>query len=121
MTIRMLAKEEWQPYCDRLSKGLVGKRAHVEVGGLAFGDQVAAKWLPLLGITYDPKGDLLEIAMEGVDHLIRRPQSIAVDDALDGLKSMEIVDSERRRQVVKLMEPLLLPPSELHKVQEQRR
>jgi len=121
MTTRILAKEDWQAYCDRISKSLIAKRAHIEVGGLAFGDQAAAKWLPLLGITYDSKGDLLEIAMEGIDHIIHSPQSISVDDDLDGLKSMEIVDSDRRRQVVRLMEPLLLPPSELHRVQDNRR
>jgi hypothetical protein len=36
--------------------------------GLALGDQIAANWLPLLGITYEPKDDLLEIALEGLDH-----------------------------------------------------
>lgn len=120
MTIRILAKEDWQSYCDQLSKGLTGKRAYVEVGGLPLGDQVATKWLPLLGITYDPKGDLLEIAMEGIDHIIHRPQGITVDDGPDGLKSMEIVDSDRRRQVVRLMEPLLLPPSESHGASDKR-
>ena len=110
MASRALPKEQWQTYCDRISKGLAGQRAHIEVAGLAFGDQVAAKWLPLFGITYDAKNDLLEIAMEGFDHLIHKPREIAVDDGPSGLGSMEIVDSDRRRQIVKLMEPLLLPP-----------
>ena len=111
MASRALAKAEWKSYCDRISKSVAGKRAHVEVAGLTLGDQVAAKWLPLFGITYDPKDDLLEIAMEGLDHLIRTPQSISIDDGLDGLRSMEIVDPDGRRQIVKLMEPLLLPPA----------
>ena len=65
MASRTLSKPEWESYCDRISKGLVGKRAQIEVTSLALGDQIAAKWLPLLGITYDPKDDLLEIALEG--------------------------------------------------------
>jgi nucleotide-binding universal stress UspA family protein len=109
MASRELPKEQWQTYCDRISKGLAGQRAHIEVGGLGLGDQVAAKWLPLFGITYDAKDDLLEIAMEGLDHLIHRPREIAVDDGPSGLGSMAIVDPDRRRQIVKLMEPLLLP------------
>ncbi|HZS64126.1 MAG TPA: DUF5335 domain-containing protein [Xanthobacteraceae bacterium] len=121
MTVRSLAKEKWQSYCDQISKGLVGKHAYIEVGELTFGDQVVAKWLPLLGITYESKDDLLEIALEGVDHLIRRPASISVDDGPDGLKSMEIVDSDRRRQIVRLAEPLLLPPSGFHTAQDERR
>ena len=79
-------------------------------GGARTRHQVAAKWLPLFGITYDAKDDLLKIAMEGLDHLIHKPREIAVVDGPSGLGSMEIVDSDRRRQIVKLMEPLLLPP-----------
>ena len=61
-------------------------------------------------ITYDPKDDLLEIALEGFDHLINKPQSISIDDGPQGLASMEIVDKDARRQIVKLMEPLMLTP-----------
>jgi len=106
---RALVKPEWQSYCDRVSKGLAGERAQIEVTGLTLGDQIAAKWLPLIGITYDPKDDLLEIALEGLDHLIHKPREILVDDGPEGLKSMEIVDSDQNRQIVKLMEPLMLP------------
>ena len=106
---RGLVKPEWQFYCDRISKGLAGKRAQIEVTGLTLGDQIAAKWLPLIGITYDPKDDLLEIALEGLDHLIHKPREISVDDGPEGLKSMEIVDSDQNRQIVNLMEPLMLP------------
>jgi nucleotide-binding universal stress UspA family protein len=109
MAIRALPKEHWRSYCDLISKGLAGQRAHIEVAGLSLGDQVAAKWLPLFGITYDAKDDLLEIAMEGLDHLIHKPGEIAVDDGPSGLGRMEIVDSDRQRQIVNLMEPLLLP------------
>jgi hypothetical protein len=114
MATRTLAKEEWQSYCDRISKGVTGKRAQIEVAGLPLGDQVAAKWLPLIGITYDAKDDLLEIVMEGFDHLIRRPRSVSIDDDLNWLRSMEIIDSERRRQIVRLMEPVSLPPFGTH-------
>jgi hypothetical protein len=40
----------------------LGRQAEIEVIGLTFGDQWTTKWLPLLGITYDPKADLIEIA-----------------------------------------------------------
>jgi len=32
MTVRILAQEKWQSYCDQISKGLVGKHAYIEVG-----------------------------------------------------------------------------------------
>jgi hypothetical protein len=90
---------------------LTGKRAQIEVTGLTIGDQIEAKSLPLFGITYDPKDDLLEIALEGLDHLIERPVAISVDDSPEGLTGMEIVDSDGRRQILKLVNPLMLPTS----------
>jgi len=108
MTARSLPKTEWQGYCDRMSKWLVGRQAEIEVTGLSFGVHTAAKWLPLLGITYDPKSDLVEVALEGVDHLIHQPREIAVEDGPEGLTAMEIVDADKRRQIVKLREPLML-------------
>jgi Family of unknown function (DUF5335) len=93
---------------NRVSKGLLGKQAEIEVTGLPFGDRVAAKWLPLLGITYHPKDDLVEIALEGSDHLIHQPREISVEDGPEGLTAMEIVGADQRRQIVRLREPLML-------------
>ena len=72
-------------------------------------DQIAVKSLPLLGITYDSKNDLIEIGMEGLDRLIQKPRSVSIDDGPEGLATMEIVDSEGRRQILKLTAPLMLP------------
>jgi hypothetical protein len=108
MTARSLSKTEWQGYCDLMSKGLLGKQAEIEIAGLVLGDHVAAKWLPLLGITYDPKGDLVEIALEGLDHLIHQPREIFVEDGPEGLRTMEIIGADQYRQIVKLREPLML-------------
>jgi hypothetical protein len=111
MAARALAKPEWQSYCDRISKTLTGKRAQIEVTGLRIGDQIAAKSLPLLGITYDPRDDLIEIALEGLDHLINKPSAISIDEGPEGLTAMEIVDSDGQHQILKLMDPLMLPAS----------
>jgi len=111
MTARSLAKAEWQGYCDLMSKHLLGNQAEIEVGSLVFGDQVAAKWLQLLGITYDPKGDLVDIALEGFDHLIHQPREIFVEDGPEGLRTMEIVGADQSRQIVKLRQPLMITKS----------
>lgn len=109
MTTRVLPKTEWQAYFDRVSRGLTGRTAHVEVASLALGDQSETRWLPLFGLTYDPKGDLMEIAMEGLDHLIARPRQVSVEEGPSGLASMEVIDGEERRQIVRLGQPLALP------------
>jgi hypothetical protein len=41
---------------------LVGKRAKVEAASLDLGDQIVAEWVPLLGVTYDARDDLLDVA-----------------------------------------------------------
>ena len=108
MAHRALPKSEWQAYCDRVSKGLSGKRAEIEIAGIQLGAQTEARTLPLIGITYDPKDDLVEIALQGLDHLIAHPREIYVVDGIEGLSSMEIVDAERRKQIVKLADPIML-------------
>lgn len=109
MMVRTLPKSEWNAYFDHLSKHLIGERAEVEIAGLASGDHIEARWVPLIGITYESKGDVLEIALEGIDHLIHQPRNIVVTDNPEGLESMEVVDSEGCKQVVKLMKPLRYP------------
>ena len=79
MTIQKLEKDTWTSFCNGLSRRLLGKRAEVEVASLLLGDQIAAEWLPLLGIAYDPKNDVIEIALENLDHLIHRPREFYVD------------------------------------------
>jgi hypothetical protein len=87
-----------------------GKQVEIEVASLALGVQVEAEWLPLLGIVYEPRTDVVEIALEGLDHMIRRPREIYADEEGIGLASLEIVEGGDVRHIVRLREPLLLPP-----------
>ena len=109
MTIRRLEKPEWRPFFDAISKLLEAKDAEVEVASLDLGDQTQAEWLPLLGITYDPRDDVVDIALDGLDHMIRKPREIYLDNGAAGLTSLEIVDADGVRQIVKLKDRLMLP------------
>jgi hypothetical protein len=109
MAARKLDKSQWRVFCDHLSKTLIGKRAEIEVASLSLGDQIEVEWLPLLGISYDPKDDIVEILVEGVDHLIHAPREFYVDESGGGLTSLEIVDGDGVPQIVKLRDPLMLP------------
>ena len=109
MAVRKLDKPQWQGFLDRMSKGIVGKRAEIEVAALALGDQIAGEWLSLLGISYDPKDDAIVIALAGVDHMIRAPREVWVDLGPTGLASLEVIDAADVRQIVQLRDPLLLP------------
>ena len=88
MTTRKLEKTEWRSFLDRVSKLLDAKEAEIEVTSLRLGDQVEAEWLPLIGITYDPGDDLVEVALEGLDHMIRRPRDIYVEIGAGTLASI---------------------------------
>ena len=110
MTTRKLDKTQWAPFFDGLSKVLLeGKQAEIEVASLALGSQVQAAWLPLLGITYDQNDDLVEVALEGLDHMIRKPREIYVENGAGALASLEIVDADGVKQIVKLRDQLMLP------------
>src|SRR5215470_6822448 len=74
MATRRLDKKEWRSFLDRLSTALEGKQAEIEIVSLQLGDQIEADWLPLLGIAYDPNDDIVEVALEDLDHLIAKPR-----------------------------------------------
>ena len=110
MTTLKLDKPAWQTYFDRVSRTLEGKRAEIEVDSLELGSQIEADWSPLIGIAYDHKSDLIEIDLEGLDHLVFHPRELYVEHDATGLKSMEIIDDAGQRQIVKLRDPIMLPP-----------
>lgn len=110
MATQKLDKASWQKTFDQMSKSLlVGKQVEIEVLGLDIGDQIEQDWIQLLGISYDPKDDLIQILVEGLDHLIRKPREVWVDHGAIGLVSMEVIDADDVRQIIRLREPLMLP------------
>ena len=110
-TLLTLPQSEWRGFFDRMSKALVGKRAEIEVDALDLGSQVVAEWVPLLGITYDSRDDLLDIALDRSNHLIRHPREIVVEESVEGLSGVAAVDDAGTRQVIRLKQPLTLPPA----------
>ena len=104
-------RAEWRAFFDRMSSALLGKWAEIEVASLDLGDQIVAEWVPLLGITYDSKDDLVDVGLDRANHLIYHPTEIAVEETPLGLASVAVVDGNGSRQVVKLKEPLMLPPA----------
>ena len=111
---RELPRHEWRQFFDRMSRALLGQRAQVEVDALDLGAQFVAEWIPMLGITYDDKGDLLDVALDHTDHLIRHPQHIVVEQGAFGIASVAVIDGEGTRQIVRLRAPLALPPAVAH-------
>ncbi len=109
--VRKLEKQQWQAFLDQLSKALIGKRAEIEIGSLALGEQIEAEWLPLIGLVYDPKSDQIEIALENLDHLISRPRELYFEEDGGQLSSLAVIDSDGAKQIVRFKDALLLPPA----------
>jgi len=109
MAVQKIDKRDWRAFFDWLSQSLLGARAEIEVASLDLGDQIEVEWLPLLGITYDDKNDILEVALEGVDHLIYGPREVWADLNVGEMMSFEVIDDRGVSQIIKLRQPLMLP------------
>lgn len=110
-TLTTLPQSDWRSFFDRMAAGLLGKQAEIEVASLELGDQIVVEWLPMIGITYDSRDDLLDVALDRTDHLIHHPEQIVVEESGTGLASVAVVDRDGTRQVIRLREPLMLPPA----------
>jgi hypothetical protein len=110
MTATQLNKSEWQAYFERVSKALIGKQAEIEVNSLPVSEQLEEEWLPLRGISYDPQRDIVEVVLEGLDHVIHKPRTVSIEHNGAGLRSMEVIDGDEAMQTVRFRDPLMLPP-----------
>lgn len=109
MAITQLAESRWKDYFDRVSKMLGTKLVELEVASLGLGDQVEVDWVPLIGLSYDPKNDVLAVVVEGIEHNIQHPQQIYVDQDVETLHSIEVKDASGEQHILLLKDPLRLP------------
>jgi hypothetical protein len=108
MTTRKLDKTQWKGFLERMSKLLEGKQAEIEVASLKLGDQIEAEWVPIVGLTYDPKDDLIDVELDGLDHMIPKPRELYVENGVS-VASIEIVDADGVMQILKFKDPMMLP------------
>ena len=111
MAATEIDRDRWATFLETITNSLVGKQAEIEVVSLRLGDQIEAEWTPLIGITYDHKDHLVEIALDNLDHLVRSPGQLFVDYGVgEIIAAIEIIDDEGTRQIVKFKDPLSLAP-----------
>ena len=109
MKTKKIEKTQWESYFDSITNFLKGKVATIDVTSLDIGDQLQANEVALFGLTYDPKNDLFEVSLEGLDHLILQPKEIYVLNGEDGIEAIEIVTNKGVKQVITLKQALMLP------------
>ena len=108
MESRILDKNEWSGELVRLSRLMRGKDVMVEVEALNLGDQMEAESVPLRGLSYDEKDDVVQLWVGEMDHMIRHPQRIEIAVEKDRLISIYIIDAEGEQHQIRPLEEVLV-------------
>ena len=106
MTVRLAQSDSSQ---QASSEAGAVQTVTVELTGLGLGDQMAAEHASLTGITYEPADDTLTLFLEGLEHRIRQPRAIHVEQELDALRSIEAIDAEGVHHIILFSAALELP------------
>ena len=106
-TTKQLPREDWHSYFEKFTSRHVSdtqETVTIEVLSPEIGDQIEARDVPLLGITYDPKDDLLDVFVgDTLDHLIFTPREIYVVEEDDGfVSSLQVTRDEGVREVLQM-------------------
>ncbi len=108
MATRSLARAEWQLYFGKVARELVSKRVEIQITSIGRDQKIAAKWMRADGIVYDPETDVLTIAAGSLDHAIRHPGEIVVEESVSGLWRIEVCGRDGRKHTVRLKTPVTL-------------
>ena len=106
MTIRPLPLEQWRSYLDDLSVSMKGHLVEIEISGFDIGDQIKADWQRLEGITYDAADDALAVAVEGLVHVLKRPQAMAIDAEAGRVRCVAATDPQGRTHEIHFRQPI---------------
>jgi hypothetical protein len=105
-----LERSEWRRYFDVVTKYVRSSAVSVWVGGLDLGMQAEVEQLELLGLSYDSHDGELAIVFDALSHRIE-PREIWVKlNDIGHLQCFEVIDKERRTQIVEVLPALPLPP-----------
>jgi Family of unknown function (DUF5335) len=109
MQTQKFYRSEFIGACVAVSSGFRGKRAEIEVLSPTDGVLIEARWLPLIGIAYDPVQDTLRIMLDGLDHFVFQPKEMYLDFGAGGFRSLGILDQRSVWRIVSLRDPPMLP------------
>lgn len=107
MASRQLAREQWKNYFDLISKQNKSAVVNVEVIGIEIGDQTEIKWQPLKGLSHDPKRNSFCVYTEQINHQISHPKDIFVEEKDGFPETIEIIDEDNNKQILKLKNALI--------------
>ncbi|GAB3979712.1 DUF5335 family protein [Actinoallomurus acanthiterrae] len=109
---------KWAEFFDTLSADHAGHSAAVELLGADFGDQFEAERLPFAYASYDPRDDVVVIALGGnsarfpvlLRHMIDHPTEIDFTVPASAETDVRIVDGDGTATLLLLRPEPALPP-----------
>jgi Family of unknown function (DUF5335) len=116
---QQLDAEKWAEYFDSIAPGIDGLLVTIEVMSEQLGDQLDVEQLPLQAIGYDPKDDVLEVAVGGrgirypvlLRHFISNPRTVSVEESSPlSPTAILVTDASGVRTLIRLFEPTALEP-----------
>ncbi len=110
MPLHRIEKPQWQPFFDRVSAALGAKSVDIDIVAPGIAGEKEARRISLTGLSYDSKDDIFAVIGEELEHNIAHPSEINVDAELDSVKRVEVIDESGGRHLIRLTDPLLLPP-----------
>jgi hypothetical protein len=94
-------EEYFDSFTKRFLRDDAPEAVDVEVVGPDVGDQVAAEGARLIGITFDPRDNSLELELDAGDHRVYRPKEVWVIEEPDGfISALEVVRPDGTRDIV---------------------
>jgi len=111
MATLKLKRSEWQRYFDQVAKGLPSMRVGMSILGDEIGAQLETEDSALLGMSYDSKDEVFEIATSSVSHRVERPREIYIHEKAGTLASVEVVAQDGTKQIIELRPLPSLPAS----------
>jgi hypothetical protein len=108
-----LARAEWQAWLEELTKERERHEVAIELLDREFGDEAQVEMLPLAFVEFDPKDDVVIIAVGGRDgrypvvlrHIVEHPQRILADTIGDDRVALDIVDGAGDHTIVTIQAP----------------
>ena len=115
-TTRELERASWPAYFDSIASSIEGMLVTVELMGEQLGDQTDIERLPVQAISYDPRDDVLEVAVGGrgtrypvvLRHFISNPTAISVEELEGRPSAILVTDPDGVRTLIRLFEPEML-------------
>ena len=104
-TTKQIPQEQWQETFDHFTKRHLRddlpEAVTIEHLSPDLGDQVQVEAVRLLGISYDPRSDALEVLLPNVDRLVFHPKELWVVEEEEGfLSSVKIVRADETKEIL---------------------